>query len=143
MATRRLIAALIALLVLSSVAAILVPDPDRSSRSRGSSTTRERTTSTAEPQHRGRSVHATLDARSRKNPTVVLRVGDRLTLEVVSRSFDQVEVGGFGAVEAVDRYAPAAFDLLATRPGRFEVRLVGADRVVGTIRVRRDGPPPT
>jgi hypothetical protein len=140
MAARRLIAALIALLVLSTVAAVLVPDPDVSPRRTASTSTERRTTTTARaPRPRGRSVHATLDARTRKAPTIELRVGDHLTLRVLSRAPDQVELRRLGALEAVDRFAPAVFDLIATQPGDYPVRLIQAKRTVGTLRVRRAG----
>ena len=135
MVARRLIAVLVVLLVVSSFAAALLPDPATDEPGTTQSTTRESRGTTA---HRpgGRLVHVTLDADAPRPRPVSLRVGDQLALRVRSSRPDQVEVRGFGQLATVDRFTPANFDLLAFDLGTFPVRLVEAGRTIGTIIVR-------
>jgi hypothetical protein len=136
MAARRLVAVLVVMLVLSTVAAVLVPAPRRPIGT-DSTTTSSTTTRSAEPDRtRGRLVTATMSA-ERSRPPVKLHVGDQLRLRVVSSRSDQVKLDGFGLVEAVDRSAPALFDIFADRRGRFGVRLLSSGRVVGRIVISR------
>ena len=133
MAARRLVAVLVVLLILSTVAAVLLPAPREPI---GSSTT---TTTSAEatPSRAGaagRLVHVRLSA-DRTPQTKRIHIGDELRLRVTSSRSDQVEVRGFGVVEAVNRDAAAAFDLFADRRGTFPVVLVDARRTVGRIVV--------
>jgi hypothetical protein len=134
---RRLIAVLIVLLVLSSLAAALLPDPAIQDRSTTSATT---TTTRAKPNpNRGRLVHAAFNADSAAVERVTVNVGDQLELRVRSTRSDEIEVRGFGEAATVDRFAPARFDLLAFDRGAFPVRMVEARRTVGTIVVRPRG----
>jgi hypothetical protein len=138
MAARRLLIVLIILLVISTVAAFLAPGPNNESRpptTIGSTPTR--TTTASEPPPSGRLVRASMDSDADSPPTVRLRVGDQLSLRVSSRASDQVEIVGLGLVEAVDRDAPALFDVFADRPGSYPVLLLRADETVGAIRIER------
>lgn len=132
MAARRLIIAMIALLLLSTLAAAFLPAPDATDTST-TSTTRERPQRPPAPA--GRLIHAAVDAGARRPQAISMREGDELLLRVRSRASDQVEVRGFGEIQPVDRFASARFDLLATRAGSFPVRLVDAHRTVARIQV--------
>src|SRR5437867_3510643 len=132
MATRRLIIGLIVLLALSTLAAAFLPAPEGT---RTSTTSTERQPARRPPPPRGGLVRATVDAGAGRPQAIPLGDGDELVLRVRSRAPDQVEVRGFGEVQAVDRFSPARFDLLATRPGTFPVRLLEAHRTVARIQV--------
>lgn len=137
MAARRLVAVLIVMLVLSTLAAVLVPAPRRPIGSSSTTTTTTSTTTGGTDRGRGRLVRATITVNGpRRRPPVRLRVGDELRLRVVSTRPHQVELGGFGLVEAVDRNAPALFDVFAERPGRFDVHLVSSGKTVGQLLIR-------
>jgi hypothetical protein len=139
MAARRLVAVLIVMLVLSTIAAVLVPAPRRPIGS-SSTTTTTRSTTTNRGDSGGRLVTATINVNGpRRRPPVRLRVGDELRLRVVSTRPHQVVLGGFGIVEAVDRNAPALFDVFADRAGRFDVRLVSSGQSVGQVLIRGRG----
>ena len=127
-AARRLIVVMLVLLVVSSIAAALAPVRD----------TGEETTSTAtqaESQPPGRLVRRTIDARDRKPASIAIDLGDQLELTVKARRPDQVEIAALGELEPVNPDAPAHFDLLPRQPGTYDVRLLDARRVVGSIKV--------
>jgi hypothetical protein len=130
MAARRLILAMLVLLVLSSIAAALVPVGNGGSTSDSSTST---TTSTA-PAPTGQLVKRTI-AVDPKTARIRIEVGDQLELTVRSKRADQVEIPAFGELENVDPDFPAHFDILALEPGRFEVRLDEANRPIATIEV--------
>jgi len=127
-AARRLIVVMLVLLVVSSIAAALAPVRD----------TGEETTSTAtqaESRPPGRLVRRTIDARDRRPAGIAIDLGDQLELTVKARRGDQVEIAALGELEPVDPAAPAHFDLLPRQPGTYDVRLLDARRVVGSIKV--------
>jgi hypothetical protein len=132
-AARRLILAMIALLVLSSAAAALVPIE----RDGTNSSTTESTTTAPKPT--GKLRHAKISAAAKKPQTVEVTAGDELalTVKVPPPAADQVEIAALGELEDVDQYTPARFDLLLTDAGRYDVRLVEADERVGRIVVRK------
>jgi hypothetical protein len=121
-AARRLIVFMLALLVLSSVAAALVPI-DREALRGGSTTTTSPSTPT------GRLVEATVDADREQPKRIGIRLGDSLALTVRSRSPGLVEVVGLGLTDDVDPNAPAVFDLRPDQRGDYPVRLVGGRRL--------------
>lgn len=138
MAARRLVAVLIVMLVLSTVAALLVPAPKRNTQGSTSSTTSTTTTSspTAADKRSGDIIHARIDADQKAKPAPVrLAVGDELRLQVLAQAPDQVELRGFGQIEAVGPHDPALFDVFASRPGKFAVEMVDAKRTVGQVVV--------
>ncbi len=133
MAARRLILALLVMLVLSSVLVALVPVE----RDRLRSSTTTTTTTEPAPDPTGRLVRRTIAADDPTPSRIDLAPGDQLELTVTAAKLpDQVEIAGFGAFADVDPDFPAHFDLLAVETGRFPVRLVEAERVIATIRVR-------
>lgn len=129
MAARRLIAVMLVLLFLSSLAAALAPvEPP------------EETTSTTEPlmpppADRGTLLRETIDASAKRPSTIEAQSHDQLQLRVTARRPGTIELVGLGADEDVDPLAPALFDVLLDRPGRFPVRELESGRRVGLILV--------
>ncbi len=136
MVARRLIVALIVMLVVSSIAAALLPAPHAPRRASLPPTT---TTSTARARPAGRYLTERVNAAAGKPEVIRLRAGDQLQLTVSYPRADQVEVAGFGQVESVGPFDPATFNLLATAPGAYPVRLLSARRTVATLEVSRPG----
>jgi hypothetical protein len=132
MAARRLIALLVALLVVSTLAAALTaPGPERESQpTEGAS---ESESGSPEP---GRLVEARLNASAKHPSHVEAQRGDQVALTVRSASPGQVEIPAFGLLEDVGPGAPARFDLLPQRTGSFDVRLAGSGRPIGRLVVR-------
>jgi hypothetical protein len=64
------------------------------------------------------------------------RPGQTVKLQVQGRVFDEVLLTGLDQVEAIAPEAPAHFELYMDQPGRFEIRLVNADRRLGELLVR-------
>jgi hypothetical protein len=135
MAARRLIALLLALLVVSTVAAALTtPAPERETQPPESESKREPGSRVA-----GRLIEETLDASAKHPVRVEARRGDQVALTVRSAAPGQVEIPAFGLLEDVEPGAPARFNLLPERTGTFDVRFAGAGRVIGLIVVRAAG----
>jgi len=156
MAARRLLIVMLVLLGISSVIAVMVPDPDRRDpASEGSSTTGETgTTGTSEetsgsegerdggyrseasPETTTESV--SLDAG--KKAEVKVKPGSRLVLSVNSKEGSLVEIEGLGLTGFADPYAPAVFDvILPSQPGRFQVRVPGEDSRAAALITSRSG----
>jgi hypothetical protein len=135
-AARRLIVFMLALLLISSIAAALVP-VERSRESEPPTTP----TAPAGDRPRGELVHQTIAADARKPAKIDIRIGDQLVLTVNSRRPDEVEIAGLGELRDVDRDAPARFDLLPFEPGTYPVRMLEVGRTVARIEVApyRDG----
>lgn len=71
-------------------------------------------------------------------PVRTVRGGAHVLLRVQAGAAGNVEIPGLGLIEPVAPGTPAVFDLLATRPGRYDVSLssVAAERSkVGTLVV--------
>jgi hypothetical protein len=72
-------------------------------------------------------------------PVRDVRTGAHVVLRVSARTAGEVEVTGLGLNQSVTPAAPAVFDLLATRAGRYDVVLVpltGPERIkLGTLVV--------
>jgi hypothetical protein len=133
MAARRLIIVMISLLVLSSIAAALVP-VERDALEDGSSTT-----TASRPAPTGKLTRETV-ATGGEAKSIRLRVGDQLELRVRVKRADEVAIPRLGQLVAVDPAAPAYFDLLPDEPGTYPVRLVGASRTIARIHVKRRAP---
>ena len=134
MAARRLLIVMLILLGISTLAAALAPTPNRSGTA-----ARSTATTTREPPEvpeGGKLVRATIDADARPPETVEVPLGDQLALQVRSRRPGEIEILGLGLIEDVARLAPARFDILARRPGRFELRRVDSRERVGVLMVR-------
>ena len=138
MAARRLIFVLLVLLMISSFAAALVPIERSARDDESSSTTTTETTEAAAPPAGELKVRT---IRAGEHPrTVRIRLGDQLQLAVAADALDEVEIPALGEIESVDPGSPALFDLLPLDPGRYSIRLVDADRVVGSIEVEAAEP---
>ncbi len=81
-------------------------------------------------------IERTLNTSSRRSETVGVERGDQLALTVRSSIPGQIEIPAFGLLEDVAPGAPARFDLLLGRAGRFEVRLAGSGKLIAIIAVR-------
>ena len=121
---------MLVLLFLSSLAAALAPVEPRDETT---STTTEPLAG-AEPE-RGELLRETIDVPAKRPNTIRARTGDQLQLRVTARRPGTIELVGLGADEDVDPVAPALFDVLLDRPGRFPVRELGSGRRVGLILV--------
>lgn len=131
MAARRLIAVMLVLLFLSSLAAALAPVDER---------LRTEETTTEEPlpepeTEEGELLRHSLDADAERPRTIRASVGDQLQLRVTARRVGTIELAGLGADEDVGPDAPALFDVLLDRQGRFPVRERESGRRVGVIEV--------
>jgi heme/copper-type cytochrome/quinol oxidase subunit 2 len=133
MAARRLILAMLVLLVMSSVLAALVPvERDSADESTTGSTAADEPAATAT----GELVQRTIAADDATPERIELAIGDQLELTVTAAKLaDQVEIPAFGVTEDVDPDLPARFDLLALEAGSFPVRLVEAGRAIARIEV--------
>jgi hypothetical protein len=130
MAARRLILVMLALLVLSSIAAALIP-VQRDRVPARESTTTEPKKPTIVP---GTFVHRTISADAENKTRIRIRVGDQLGLKVTTEHPGSVEIPDFGQFENVDPAFPARFDILALEAGTFRVKLVDK-RTIATIEV--------
>ena len=133
MAARRLVIVMLVLLGLSTLAAALVPGPDRSTPT-GTGTvdtgTQADSTASSPAVPRGRLVQRRLRI-ARPPATVAVDPGDQLRLAVAGRYGDDIAVPAFGLTETMTPYAPARFDILIPRAGTFPVRSDQSGRVVG------------
>ncbi len=63
--------------------------------------------------------------------------GDVLQLEVSGDTLDSVLIERLDLMEAIEPLTPARFEILADAPaGAYPIRLVDADRRIGTIEIR-------
>lgn len=132
MAARRLIAVMLVLLFLSSLAAALAP-VDRQDETSTSTTTEPNLKASAPD---GKLVRATLDTKRQPGGVVRAAVGDQLQLKVTALHPGTVELVGLGATEDVDPLAPARFDvLLEVDAKRYRVKMLETGRTLGTIEV--------
>jgi hypothetical protein len=138
MAARRLIAVMLVLLFLSSLAAALAPVE----RGEDTSTTSTDPVTEAVEVPSGDLVRATLRHRPGEPPQrIPASVGDQLQLRVTSNRVATVELVGLGPTEDVDPLAPALFDVLLEDEGRFPVRELGeSGRTLGVIVVSPRAP---
>lgn len=134
------------LLGISTLAAALVGNRTISEDGTGStvaSETEATTTETDAPPRTGPGgEELTFDVRvgGEKMKVVRAEVGDQVSLLVRSKKPDLVEIPAFGLVEAATPQVPARFDILATEPGEFGIRLVDGKRVVAQLEIREREP---
>ena len=82
-------------------------------------------------------VEETLSAAEGASPVRVrARPGQTVKLEVQGHVFDEVLLTGLDDIESIAPEAPARFELFVDQPGRFEIRLVDANRRLGELLVR-------
>ena len=125
---------MLVLLGVSTLAAALVPPlpEDDEETTTTTSVTSPRTSSLPAG---GLLVSETLDAGAKGVERIRLGLGDQLVLRVVSPRPGEVAVPSLGLLADVAPLAPARFDILARREGRFGVRILDPPRRVGVIKV--------
>jgi hypothetical protein len=133
MAARRLLILMLAVLAVSTLAAVLIaPEPGPVN----STTTEQDDDATAAREKTGgRLIEVAARTAALRPETVRLHQGDQLELTVRSRSDGQVEIPRFGLIEDAGPGMPARFSLLMSEPGSFAVRLAGSRRDVARIEV--------
>ena len=136
MAARRLIAILLVLLFLSSLAAALAPVQERTPQESSTSTTPE----PADPTDVGgtrdaRVIDQTIDASGKSPVRVKARAGDRLELKVTSTRSGTLELVGLGPAEDVGPRQPAFFDVLLANEGTYPVQFIDTQQDVARIEV--------
>ncbi len=136
MAARRLIAVLIMLLVISSLAAALAPE-----RPSESDTTETETTTAPEPARDPSDVLSEVIPPEPEKPVVIkTRIGDQLQLQVEAAGPIGVEILTLGLTSFAAPGAPARFDLLLRAAGNNPVALEDGT-VVARIRVAEEEQP--
>jgi len=138
MLTRRLLALAAVLIGTTAVAAALAPTPMRDGV-RSAPEGRRTPPAALGPRAAGGRPNHTITANFTDRPSgrgVVARarVGDLVRLVISTRRAGVVEVGEL-AVEAVDPSVPTTIELLADRPGTFDVVLSDERRVLGRLEV--------
>jgi len=146
MAARRLIAILLVLLFLSSLATALAP-VDRGSESSSTTSSSEPSSTSAAtgepgetgPGAQGGLIRQSIDTSARRAPTIAASVGDQLQLRVTSRRPGTVELSGIGPTEDVGPRQPAFFDVLLREEGPYEVQFLETERQIARIEVAGPG----
>ena len=142
-AARRLIAILLVLLFLTSLATALAP-VQNASKSVSSSTSSTQTTAEAprsdtepglDPPSGNRLIDQTIVASASHPEVVRARVGDQLRLTVTSDRSGTIELAGLGSAEDIGTEQPADFDVILRDEGSFPVQFLGEDREFARIKV--------
>jgi hypothetical protein len=133
---------MLVLLVISTLAAAFLPTPHKNQATpdhakRG----RQPNRSEAEPRPRNTGLLLVSRMRISNRPPKTVRIerGDELRLEVAAPFGDDVEIPALGLTGAVTPFAPAQFDLLASKIGTFPVRTVDSGRPAGRLLVGKPG----
>lgn len=148
MAARRLLIVMLVLLGISSVIAVMVPQPERKDPATGPTATTGQTGTTgavvpveddqedpADPVAR-----KSVDLDSERPVEIGVATGSRLILTVESKQGSQVEIEGLGLTGFADPYAPAVFDLLMPpEPDRFQVQVPGEKSRAAVLITSRSG----
>jgi hypothetical protein len=131
MAARRLMALLLVVLVVSTVAAALIAPLRQDSElpPAEESTQAGDAAQAAESGDSGRLIEKSVQSPSNDPPLVRMKPGDQLELTVHTRTATQVEIPRLGQLEDAAPDAPAHFSFLASSVGRFEARALGAGPV--------------
>jgi hypothetical protein len=132
---------MLVLLAVSTLAAALLPPPEGDEPASRPPVRNEKRSPTAapRPQDTGLLLVSRMALTRRAPKTARIELGDQLRLSVMAPFGADVEIPGLGLTGSLTPFAPAQFDLLATRTGRFAVRAVETGRLVGTLLVGRPG----
>jgi hypothetical protein len=85
----------------------------------------------------GSTVAKEIPARPGASTRVDVRRGDTLQLEVTGDTLDSVLIERLDRIEAIEPDKNARFEILIDAPaGAYPIRLVDADRRIGTIEIR-------
>src|SRR5215210_9186865 len=155
MAARRLLIVMLILLGLSTLAAALIPQRTlRDGTATQSTTTRPTTTATAPEEAAGRALSAEIFVGGKKVPLVAspvcakreprcepVHVGDRLSLQVLSKVPAQLEFPEFGQFAFASSTAPAFFEVLLSADGRFGILFADPETVPACTRAVDKGSP--
>lgn len=138
MAARRLVVVMLVLLGISTLVAALVPTPNRhqsdSTTTTGAGgTTRPAPSAPSSPAAPADLLNARITVSGGAPEVVKVHPRQRLVLLVGGAVGDDISIPAFGLTETMTPEAPARFDLIVDRRGKFAVRAFGADRVVGRI----------
>lgn len=143
MAARRLVVVMLVLLGISTLAAALLPPPEgkKPASPEHPKPSKEKRTAQAAPRSTdtGLLLVARMQVSERRPKTARIERGDELRLEVVAPFGADIEIPGFGLTSPVTPFAPAQFDLLATQPGTFPVRVVESGQLAGRLLVGKPG----
>ena len=125
MLARRLLLLAAVLMLLTAVAAGLAPQEQASEPPAQASNLPVGTT-----------VEKVIPAAPGSDSRVVVRRGDVLKLEVTGNVLDSVEIERLDRMEGIEPLTPARFEFLAEAPaGVYPIRLVDADRRIGSIKI--------
>ena len=113
------------LLALTVVAAAIVP--------RGTS---ERTAPPATSVAERTTLNVDIGASPTRARHIAAHVGDHLLLTVESGGIDTVTIPALDETQPVSATTAAQFDTLLDQPGRFDIRLQDANKVVGVLDVK-------
>lgn len=132
MAARRLIAVLVALLVVSTVLAALAPvrEEDRTA----STTEPLPETPPPDPLPSGGLLRERIVTAREEPARIAAAVGDQLELEVESERIAEIAIPALGLLEAAEPGDPARFSILLREPGEVAIETADGDPV-GTIDV--------
>jgi hypothetical protein len=140
-AARRLVVVMLVLLAISTLAAALLPPPEGNNPANPAppkAKTQQRPPKAApRPNETGLLLVSRIRISDRRPKTVRIERGDQLRLEVSAPFGADIEIPGFGLTATATPFAPAHFDLLATRIGIYPVRVVESERVAGRLLVGR------
>ena len=137
MAARRLLIVMLVLLGISTLAAALVPTPDRSGSPTGATDTVD--TGSEDKPERRQATSRLVRRRIRvgDKPAVVhVHPGEQLRLAVGGPFGDDIEIPALGLTATMTPYAPATFDVIVPESGTFAIRAVQTGRLVGRIESR-------
>jgi hypothetical protein len=130
---RRFLLLVAVLMGLTALAASVAPrDPAVRDERRQATPTPSATTTTGPATIR--TVERTISADAERPQRVVVEEGDIVQLEVASSQVDSVVF--MDEVEPVEPESDARFNVLADEVAEHEIRLLDADRVIGTLEVR-------
>jgi hypothetical protein len=141
LATRRLIALMIVLLFLSSLAAALVPVREETGRDETRTQVTKPQGKQGSEEPRGELVRATVAAGG-KPETVDVAVGDQLQLRVTAKQADTFELVGLSGAEDAAPAAPAYFDVLIPETGTFRLRSLISGKPVAFVEARKSAERP-
>lgn len=121
---RRILWFVVGLLALAVVAAAIIPRDDAP----------EPTPSIPTPE--STTLKVDIAASPQRPRTIPAHVGDHLLLTVESDGIDTVTIPALDETRPVSSTTPAQFDTLLTQPGRFDIRMQDANKVVGVLAVK-------
>ena len=135
MAARRLLIIMLVLLGLSTLAAALVPQRTLNEGTTTGTTTQPTSTTRTAPAPDAAPLVAQITVGGKKFPVVPVKVGDQLTLLVLSRRPREIAIPEFGLVGFATAATPARFELLTETSGAFGLVYTATGKAVGRIEV--------